>query len=327
MDVHLALYRLAERYQLDADGAAALHRVAGIEREPGLLAPRLRFGIGVLAAALGGFGLIFWIAANWDTFGRFGRFALLQVFFLAMCAGALWRPAARQPLALLALLAIGALFAYFGQTYQTGADPWQLFAVWAVLALPLCLAARSDALWAPWALVALTGVALCLYAHSGRRWEVQTSELGPHALAWGGALALTFALAPPLRRFTGAGPWALRTALLLTILLFLVTGIGTLLNKEIALQYWLALALLAGAAVMLATPRFDDIFGLSAVGLALNVLLVGGLSHLLLEGNNNSNELILRLLLLGVVAACLLGWTARWILRHWRRANGLREPA
>ena len=43
-------------------------------------------------------------------------------------------------LGLLALLGIGGLFAYFGQTHQTGADPWQLFALWAALVLPLRLA-------------------------------------------------------------------------------------------------------------------------------------------------------------------------------------------
>ena len=31
-------------------------------------------------------------------------------------------------MALLAMLNIGGLFAFFGQTFQTGADPWQLFA-------------------------------------------------------------------------------------------------------------------------------------------------------------------------------------------------------
>ena len=73
-------------------------------------------------------------------------------------AGALWRPALRAPLALLAFLGTGGLFAYFGQTYQTGADAWQLFALWGALALPLCLGARSDALWAPWALVVMTAI-------------------------------------------------------------------------------------------------------------------------------------------------------------------------
>ena len=85
-----------------------------------------------------------------------------------MAVGAAWRPAARAPLALLALLGIGGLFAYFGQTYQTGADPWQLFAWWAALALPLCLGVRSDVLWAPWAAVAVGAISLWVHAHTGK---------------------------------------------------------------------------------------------------------------------------------------------------------------
>src|SRR5256885_7275137 len=134
------------------------------------------------AATLGGLGIILWVAAQWDTLGRFGRFTLLQGIVVVMCAGALARPAARAPLALLALFAIGGLFAYFGQTYQTGADAWQLFAWWAVLALPLCLGLRSDLLWAPWALVAMSAVSLWVQAHTGHRWRVQPDALGAHLI-------------------------------------------------------------------------------------------------------------------------------------------------
>ena len=51
--------------------------------------------------------------------------------------GAMLLPVWRAPLALLVFLITGGLFASIGQTYQTGADPWQLFALWAALGLPL----------------------------------------------------------------------------------------------------------------------------------------------------------------------------------------------
>ena len=115
MDLRLGLYELAAEHRLDAKACEKLERLAGLHDEPAALSRWLPRGIAVLAAALGGLGIVFWIAANWDTLGRFGRFALLQAVVLVMCAGALWRPAARAPLGLLALLAIGGLFAYFGQ--------------------------------------------------------------------------------------------------------------------------------------------------------------------------------------------------------------------
>jgi uncharacterized membrane protein len=135
-------------------------------REPPGLAARLWPGVAVLGAALVGLGIILWLAANWQDLGRMGRFALLQGIVLVASIGAAMNARARAPLALGAMLCIGGLFAYFGQTYQTGADPWQLFALWAVLALPLALGARSDVLWAPWALVVVVAVSLWTHAHA-----------------------------------------------------------------------------------------------------------------------------------------------------------------
>ena len=168
--------------------------------EPAALAHWLPRGVAVLAAALGGLGLVMWIAANWETLGRFGRFGLLQALVLATGVGAALRPQARAPLGLLALLGMGALFAYFGQTYQTGADAWQLFALWAALALPLCLGARSDVLWAPWALVAMTAIALWTHTHTGHRWSVEPQQLSVHLVAWAVALLMVGAVCPALQR-------------------------------------------------------------------------------------------------------------------------------
>jgi uncharacterized membrane protein len=313
MDLRLALYDLAARHKLDARAADSLEQLAGFERQPADLAWWLPRVIAVLAAALGGLGVIFWIAANWETLGRFGRFALLQGCFLAACLGALSRPAARAPLGLAALLTIGGLFAYFGQTYQTGADPWQLFALWAALSLPLCVGARSDILWTPWALVALSAVSLWLFAQAGHRWRVEPRDFAVHAAAWGMALALCAALSQPLRRYTGAGDWALRTALTLSTIVIVLSGLGGLFASHVAHQYWLALLLLCGAAGALSLPRLYDIFGLSALGLGLNILLVGGLARELFD--RRQVDAIPSLLLLGTVAAGLLAATVKLILR------------
>ena len=228
MDLRAALSDIAVEHRLDAAAMRRLEELAGVRAEPVTLAAWLPRGVAVLAAALGGLGVVFWIAANWQTLGRFGRFALLEGFILVMCASALWRPAARAPLGLLALLAIGALFAYFGQTYQTGADPWQLFAVWAVLALPLCVAARSDVLWAPWALVVMTGISLWVQAHTGHRWRVRPDDLVVHLLGWLSALVLIGVLSAPLRRQTGAGVWAQRMALTLAVAMIASTAVAAI---------------------------------------------------------------------------------------------------
>jgi len=319
MDLRLALYELAAQHRLDAAGTRELERLAGLHDEPARLTQRLPRGVAVLAAALVGLGVIFWIAANWDSLGRFGRFALLQGVVLAMCAGAIGRPIARAPLGLLALLAIGGLFAYFGQTYQTGADPWQLFALWAALALPLCLGARSDVLWTPWALVAVTAIALWVHAHAGHRWRVEPHDLPVHAIGWAAALALVAALSPVLRRYTGAGVWAMRTALTLAVVMITATALGGLFARDVAAHYWLGLLVLAAAAALLAMPRCFEIYGLSAVALGLNALVVAGAARALFESHHGV-EPIGSMLALGLIAAGLLAATVSGVLRLARAA-------
>jgi uncharacterized membrane protein len=44
---------------------------------------------------------------------------------------------------LMTCLGLGVLLALFGQTYQTGVDPWETFFNWALLMLPWTLPARS----------------------------------------------------------------------------------------------------------------------------------------------------------------------------------------
>lgn len=318
MSTRLALYEIARVHQLDAAGTQALFDAAGLAQEPPQVRQRLWPVTAILAAALGGFGLILWLAANWDTLGRLGRFALLQGVVVVMCVGAAWRPALRAPLGLLALLCIGGLFAYFGQTYQTGADAWQLFAVWAALALPLCLGARSDVLWAPWALITLTAVSLWTFAYTGHSWRVEPQDLSAFALAWLAAVGVVAVLSPALARWTGAGPWAQRTSVTLTVMAVTLSSLGALFHKTVAPHYALALALMAIAAAVLALRKTFDVFGLSAVALGLNTLLVAGLVRLMFWHIGNDDP-ISRLLLVGLVAAGLLAATVSTISRLARR--------
>ncbi|MDO9092517.1 MAG: DUF2157 domain-containing protein [Rubrivivax sp.] len=313
MDLRLALYDTAARHQLDAADTARLELSAGLAAPPTHLLRKTVLTLAALAASLIGLGLVFWVAAHWDTLGRLGRFALLQGTVLVMVVGAWARPAARGPLSLLALLATGALFAYFGQTYQTGADAWQLFALWAALTLPLALGQRSDLLWAPWALLAMTAVALWVQTYTGHSWRAAPHDLAAHAVGWVLALAVVLLLSPPLQRHTSAGEWALRTALSLAVVMISSSALGGLFQSSVAGHYGLGLLVLAVLAALLSRPAGFDIFGLSAVALGLNALLFGGLARLLFD--NSGDDPIGRLLLLGVAAAAMLGGTVALILR------------
>jgi uncharacterized membrane protein len=127
----------------------------------------LRF-LDVLLLCLGGLALAFsvllFVAFNWSELGRLARFALVEAAVLVAFAGC-WL-AGRETLAgKVALLStgllLGGLLALFGQTYQTGADPWQLFFVWMLLLTPFALIGQFAPLWVLWAV--LVNIALTLY--------------------------------------------------------------------------------------------------------------------------------------------------------------------
>lgn len=94
-------------------------------------------------------GVISFMAYNWSRVGRFGKFAGIELAIVAATLFALKRlPTLLGEIALFAAaILVGALLAVFGQTYQTGADPYGLFAAWLLIILPWVLASRWSATW------------------------------------------------------------------------------------------------------------------------------------------------------------------------------------
>lgn len=109
--------------------------------------------IGVVALVL---SLVFFIAYNWQSMGKMGKFALVEgalVITIALYVALSFRrrfQLIRQLLLLIASIITGSLLALFGQIYQTGADTWQLFFAWVLLITPWVIIARFPALWLLW---------------------------------------------------------------------------------------------------------------------------------------------------------------------------------
>jgi len=309
---------LAHQQSLDHPTARSLFQSTGLDDEPPGLQLWFWRSVALIAAALGGLGIILWIAANWQSMDRIGHFALLQTFTVLCCLGA-WRwPAVRVPLGLLSMLGIGALFAYFGQTYQTGADPWQLFALWAALALPLCLAIRSDVLWTPWAIVAMTAVMLWLHAHASGGWRLDSATWDFAFAAQTVALLLTALLSPAAPRFIGAGIWAHRSTGTLAVFMISTLAIEGLFGSTVSVHYGMGIALLVAFAALLAMRKYFDIYLLSAIGLALDTLLIAGLTVQMFRQNAGFSAMVL---VIGLVAAGLLAASVSCIL-HLSRKYG-----
>jgi uncharacterized membrane protein len=116
-------------------------------------------GAVALAAAV-----VFFIAHNWNDLGRFAKFGLVELPLVATVL-AYWRlgpgRAAAKASLLVASILLGALLALFGQTYQTGADTWELFATWTALMTPWALIGRFASLWMLW--LAIANIAIVFY--------------------------------------------------------------------------------------------------------------------------------------------------------------------
>ncbi len=130
-------------------------------------------------------GVIFFFAWNWASLARGYKLALALGVLIAFIAGA-WltvgRPLVQQTMLLGACLMTGALLALIGQVYQSGADIWQLFAVWALLILPWTWYSASRACWL--LLWVLLNLALWRYFSYSMVWRLFNPWQPQDAMLW-----------------------------------------------------------------------------------------------------------------------------------------------
>lgn len=149
-----SLDRLAEDGLLDDD----LYRKSLIWLHPPLAwaqwSALLLLGLGTALCLV---GFVFFFAFNWASIPSMVKLGAIEftVLFFALASVLLIGRRPIGPLLLLvASLMVGVFFAVFGQIYQTGADAWQFFALWASLILVWTLVSRSLIQWLLWLSVA-----------------------------------------------------------------------------------------------------------------------------------------------------------------------------
>ncbi len=95
-------------------------------------------------------GVASFFAFNWADLHRFAKFGLIEAGIFGGAIAA-WRQGITSLSGKTFLFAsaflVGMFLAVFGQTYQTGADPYGLFLAWSILVLPWTLIGRQSALW------------------------------------------------------------------------------------------------------------------------------------------------------------------------------------
>lgn len=266
------------------------------------------------ALALAG-AAVFFIAYNWTELGRFARFALVETAIVLAVLG-YWRLGADQPAGqaslLLGAILLGVLLALFGQTYQTGADDWELFAWWAMLIAPWVLLGRFAALWLLWIVVANLAIGLYFQVFPSLLGIALGSERQLWAL-WGFDTVVLLAWELAARRVDWLrARWPAR-------LIALASGVGiTLLGLHaIFLRYDGRAAPLLACAIWLAAAhatyraRRRDLFMLAGAGLSAIVLVAATLTRALVSGRRDAASLLLIALVVIALAAALAAWIRR----------------
>lgn len=323
-----ALDALARAAQLDAEQSAQLLAEAGAQPSAAEWRAALR-GFARIAGVLAlGFGVVFFISANWSLLSAGGRLWLLQSLFALSIATALWQPPP-QPVGraalLLAFLGTGALFALFGQTFQTGANLYELFALWTLLGLPFVVAARWAPLTAAW--LAVGNIALALFCGVVPGQHPLWLLLGFGERGW--ALNLLVAMLPNLLLWALAEWWALREPRvdvwlprwLRRLLLVAALGYGTLAacvaivdSREMLIVvpgYLCAAALVAGFCLRTRREALGPV-ALAASGVLLGLAL---LIRLMPDGGDGIALLLLPLWV--VASSALAGVLLLPLVRRW----------
>jgi uncharacterized membrane protein len=280
----------------------------------------LALGVAMLCA-----GVVVFFAYNWAELHKFARFGLLAGL-VTVLASIGWYRTPPDPVGLAALfgaqVAGGVLLAVIGQTYQTGADAWQLFALWALLGVPWALGARAPAHW--WLVMVLANVVLLRWfsIRPGADGMLQLLFDGGRFLPTGVQLLaatliqlvlwfLCCAKAPGLgfRGATGA-----RIAATLACAYGTALGLTALLARQ---QDWpvagLALAALAALAWWFRMRRFDIVM-LSEIATAAIVLIVATVARVLFDGRGEFGAF----LLLGVLTIALSAMASKWLRACYR---------
>lgn len=198
--------------------------------------------------------ILYFYAFNWAQLTPMVKLGSVEIAIILCTVAALYtglRRPAGQYLLLAASFLVGVFLAVFGQIYQTGADAYQLFAVWATLTLGWALLACFAPLWGLWLVVA--NLALILWM--GQEWALRAEDA-----------ALCY---PVVAAFNGCF-LALRRWLLMR-------------GQAWASARWLFRILLTAVVFCLACPVYEAVFFTShPKSSLLSAVALGILGHVLL---------------------------------------------
>ncbi|RKI65559.1 DUF2157 domain-containing protein [Corallococcus sp. AB049A] len=272
-------------------------------------------------------GVVYFFAYNWAEMGRFTKLGIICLGMAGAAVGA-WRlgdrPAGQFALLAAAVL-VGPLLAVYGQAYQTGADPYELFIGWCVLILPWVALARFTPLWMLQLVLVNTGVILFW----GQRMGHSDAHEARLALVLGllnGFVWATYEHFANLKVSWLQGRWMPRVLSLMTLIPLVGLGILFIVGEGSgrSLESGVGLLLVLGALVAIyALHRHlhGELFLLTVGAVSVITLVTTAAGYFFIEVTHAEEMTLffLPLLLIGEV-----GLAVYW-LRHESQATGVSE--
>ncbi|MFO7603573.1 MAG: DUF2157 domain-containing protein [Gammaproteobacteria bacterium] len=323
---HHRIVRLIELGRIPSEKVEQALTVGGVYPDAGAwraFINHLMLWLGGLSLA---FSVLFFVAYNWAELGRLFRFALVEVLVVAAIIG-YWKLGTERMAGKVALLGgticLGVLLALYGQTYQTGADPWQLFFNWALLILPWVLVGRFAPLWLVW--LSLVNVSISLYFRTfpdafNLIWIAPWSSGVYWLLFLFNTLALVFWELAALRWSFMAQRWAIRLVALgsgyAVTWLVLISIMANGMSDRACLLTVLVWLLWLASMGWVYRYKIQDLFMLTGCCLSAIVVITTLLARHMLEGDPIGAFLVLALVVIGSGSGSLV-WLKR-LHRQWQ---------
>jgi uncharacterized membrane protein len=267
-------------------------------------------------------GIFFFFAFNWDDLPRLAQFAVIQsaVVIATVLAFILnidtW--SGRVALGAAAML-VGATFAVVGQAYQTGADSYTLFRLWAIVITGWVLISRWNILWFIWLVLINITITTYWWQVIGGRGDVLNLIL--IGLNFGFVLAWDVLVKVNRFEFMKQGRWFLYILMIpalmhaTTLMLDFIFGFG---YEYLTLGFWtpivyVGLMVILGAVY---TTMRRDLPMLTMAAVSILVVAISGIGRALYDGFfYNANDPFLYFLFMGIVTIGLTGGLALGLRR------------
>ncbi|AKQ64327.1 putative membrane protein [Myxococcus hansupus] len=274
-------------------------------------------------------GVIYFFAYNWAEMHRFAKMGLIAVAIAgaALSAWKLGETLGGQMSLFTASVLVGGLLAVYGQAYQTGADPYELFVGWTVLILPWVAVSRFPPLGLLALVLTNTGILLfweqVLGTKEGREYWLAVALGGLNGFTWA-----TYEHFANLRVSWLQARWVPRVLAVMTVTPLLIASVPLVTSPTRAttgagVALLLVLATLA-AEYALHRHLQGELFMLTLGALTVMTLLTSSATSFVFDFGRDAEVFglfVMPLFVIGQVALAVM-----W-LRHEARVTGASEES